>query len=50
MKKPLNPIMGVVAPRARPSWASALWLALVLSIPTFVLLSAGEGIWRWLSG
>ena len=50
MAKPPEPILGVIAPRARPTFAGAFWLACVLALPVFVLLTAGETIWRWLGG
>lgn len=50
MKRPADPILGVTAPRARPTVAGATWVALAVTIPAAGLLLAVEVMWRWLSG
>lgn len=49
MAKSSDPILGVTAPRARPTLAGALWVASALSLPVFVLLTLAELAWRWLT-
>lgn len=48
MAKSSDPILGVTALRARPTFAGALWVASALSLPVFAVLSLAELAWRWL--
>ena len=50
MKRHADPILGVTAPRARPTVAGATWVAIAFTIPAAGLLLAAEVLWRWLSG
>jgi len=50
MKRTAQHILGVTAPRARPTVAGAAWVALVVTTPAALLLLGAEALWRWLSG
>lgn len=44
MAKILKPVRGVIAPSVRPTAYAALLLAVVLSVPVFVVLSVIEAL------
>ena len=50
MKQSGHSILGVTAPRARPTVAGGAWVALVVTLPAAALLLGAEVLWRWLSG
>ncbi|QEW21746.1 hypothetical protein LA6_003958 [Marinibacterium anthonyi] len=39
-------ILGVTAPRPRPTLAGAFWLAMVISLIFGAFLCTGEALWR----
>ncbi len=43
MRRNSAPVLGIVAPRARPTFAGAFWLASLVSIPVGVILFTIEG-------
>lgn len=46
MRPKPKPVLGISAPPPRPTKAGAFWLAGVLSVPVFLLLSLAELVWR----
>ena len=48
MRSDPDPVLGVRAPRAKPTAAGAFWLAAVLSLPVAVLGLVLELLLRWL--
>jgi hypothetical protein len=46
MHRSRNPVHGISAPPARPTFRGALWLACLLSLPVFGVLGLIELIWR----
>lgn len=48
--RPAPPVMGVTAARARPTIAGATWLASIVALPVFVILTMVEWVWRLLAG
>ncbi|WP_238547762.1 hypothetical protein [Meridianimarinicoccus roseus] len=47
MKSAANTVLGVNAPPPRPTRAGAFWLACLLSVPVFGVLSVLEWLWRF---
>jgi hypothetical protein len=46
MRERPKPVLGVVAPSPRPTAAGAFWLASVVSVPVFLLLTLLDLLWR----
>ncbi len=46
MRKKAPPVLGQIVPAPRPTAAGAFWLALVLSVPVFLVLAVAELVWR----
>lgn len=40
------PVLGVTAPRARPTMAGAFWLAMMISLPVGGVICLIEILWR----
>ncbi|WP_170844541.1 hypothetical protein [Aliiruegeria lutimaris] len=47
MRQKPAPVRGIEAPPPRPTFRSALWLACVLSLPAYLLLSLLDYLVRW---
>lgn len=46
MRKRPIPVLGTAVPAPRPTAAGAFWLAAVLSVPVFAVLTLLELVWR----
>jgi hypothetical protein len=46
MAAPKPPVLGVSAPRPRPTLGGAFWLATLAGVPVFVVLGLAELLWR----